>query len=562
MAVTTKTIMTGGDYTSIGAWESAAPTLGTDIWKGVISDNREYAESVTLGAGGTASLTSYLWLTTDPANRHAGVAGTAHGRICNYATDAHCLIVDTDYTRIDWLDIEQNAAGGSSAEGIRLNSGVDQILISHCIIWTDNSRNDQDGIYTASPGGDIFIDNCFVYGWHRSAIHQQASQTIAFYVDHCGLMSDGNDGSSGSDQGGALRIAEDFGSEIHVYNTWGVNQDLGTSGNGRSFWDDLGTNVTWYGSNNANIGTVRILGTDNTTSWNDLTSGWAVTSKTTGSWLVVNNVTPGSENWLLLDDEAGNTPAGSGTDRQGSEPDPRQDFSIDITGSARPTTNVDIGPHQITAVSGGTSYDDLNLLVSVASTISEADALVMDEVASFTVTATVDSSEGLSATNNLEFTVQSTVDAADQMSMAEHVDVVVVSTVDGSEQLTMAEATDVTVVVTVDGSDAMGWYDHVEFVIGSTVTGDDSLTMVEAVEFAASAIVDNPLNTMSSVEAVEIAIFAFLNLPTEDYIPFGWEPTYTGPSVVRGVEHRVMESDSDADSHPERTINRPRIRRS
>ncbi len=65
MAVITRTIKkTGGDYNSVAAWIAAAPTLGTDIWKGVISDNENYDENVTLSASGTASTTSYLWLTT------------------------------------------------------------------------------------------------------------------------------------------------------------------------------------------------------------------------------------------------------------------------------------------------------------------------------------------------------------------------------------------------------------------------------------------------------------------------------------------------------------------
>ena len=49
---------------------------------------------------------------------------------------------------------------------------------------------------------------------------------------------------------------------------------------------------------------------------------------------------------LLLDDAAGNLAAGNATNRQGSEPDGRQDFSVAING-ARPTTNVDIGAAQL-----------------------------------------------------------------------------------------------------------------------------------------------------------------------------------------------------------------------
>ena len=37
---------------------------------------------------------------------------------------------------------------------------------------------------------------------------------------------------------------------------------------------------------------------------------------------------------------------GNGVNRQGSEPDPRQDFSKDILGNTRPTSSVDVGAFQ------------------------------------------------------------------------------------------------------------------------------------------------------------------------------------------------------------------------
>ncbi len=559
MAVVSKTIKSGGDYTSIAAWESAHVSFGTDIWKGVCSASVEYNETPNLqGGSGTPSITSYLWLTSDPANRHAGIAGTGHARIRG-SSGAHVITITADWTRVDWLELHQDS-GSSSSEGIRLNTNVDDFLISYCIIWTDTTgSNDQDGIYSASSSVSGAIDNCVVYGWQRAAIHQQNDSTYNIEVDHCSLHSQGNDGSSGADQGGAIRVADGTGTTIQVYNTWGINEDLGTAGNGRSFWN-TGTNDAWSGSHNAHHG-ARSMTNDTTTNWQDCSSGWADVSKTTGSWIVITETALGTFDATPLDDEAGNLIVGNGTDRQGSEPDARQDFSVDITGSARPTTGVDIGAIQ--TASSGTSYDDLNLLVSVASTITETNQLDMVEDTSLAVASTVDGADARVMAEPVELAVVSTVDGADNMVMVETTDVVVASTVDMSEQLTMAEATDITVVSTVDGSEGLEWTDQVEMVIGSTITiEEDGLSMVETVEFGVLSTVDNPLNTLASVENVSFTFISLLDLPTEDFIPEGFEPVITGPPVIRGAEHRIMKSDTDADSHPERTSNRPRIRRS
>lgn len=113
--------------------------------------------------------------------------------------------------------------------------------------------------------------------------------------------------------------------------------------------------MTWNGTHNAMDFATRddLDGTDNITNWQDATSGEVDTSKSSGAWIVVVSLTAGSENLLMLDEAAGNLLAGNGTDRQGSEPDSRQDYSVDIAGNARPTSNVDIGPHQFTAAGAG-----------------------------------------------------------------------------------------------------------------------------------------------------------------------------------------------------------------
>ena len=361
MATTTKTIIAGGggDYTTIAAWEAATDlNSDADIWKGVISDDSNYDENVTINGGGTA-VTSYVWLTVASGNRHAGVAGTGHARMYSTGT-SHILTIDSSWVRVEWLDIKMDQ-NGSSDEGIRIGTGnYTDILISYCIIWSDQNAQTQDGIRLGNDDIDISIDNCILYGWNRGAIiYQQTGSsttlTGVLNVDHCSIYESGRNTDDGS---GAVNIESESANAtqtITVYNTWGAktlnNEAFATWANTTVATAD-GT-VVWNGTNNGkdytgqvDIGAADADITDNTTSWQSATSGVVATTKSSGAWIVVTNITGGSEDFTLLDTAAGNLMAANGTNRQGSEPDARQDFSTAIDG-ARPTTNVDIGASQI-----------------------------------------------------------------------------------------------------------------------------------------------------------------------------------------------------------------------
>ncbi len=363
MAIVEETIGAGKDRATPALWELNVGVFGTDTYKGIIQENAEFAAVTLTGSTGTPSITSYLWLTTDPANRHAGVAGTGHARMRNTASLTHCIVMDSAFCRVEGLEIEQ-ASSGTSDEGIRTNGDLTGLLVQSCIIHAGGTTNDQDAIFIATDTGtsSISIDNCIIYQWARGGIQcQNVTGTLTVNSDHNTIWSCGE---TGENRSGAIRIdSTDTGSTciVNVFNTWGADAvehapfNDGRSGDSQPSEPD--GSVTWNGSDNGRDDTAtHIQGTDNTTVWEDATDGVVAVTKSTGSWIVVVNITGGSENLLLLDDAAGNLMAGNGIDRQGSEPDARQDFSVDITGSARPTTQVDIGAHQITVVGGPAAF--------------------------------------------------------------------------------------------------------------------------------------------------------------------------------------------------------------
>ena len=372
MAVITNSVQAGGggDYTTIqGAIDDfanhgAGAYASGDIWKIEIDDDSEYNESLTVNLTGTPSETSYVWITGGTSNRHSGVAGTGHPRL--RADDGnHAITISDPYTRIEWLEIEQDGSG-SSDEGIRVNEDADNVLISHCIIWTDDDTASQDGIYTGNWDiANLSIDNCAIYGFRRAQINMQSfsgAATQSINVDHCTLI---HQSTTAETESGGLAVRQSHGSSVttvNVYNTIGY-MEVGTTN--EPFFDNNGTirgapsgTMTWNGSHNlaGDLGTNdEIDATDNTSNWQFATDGDEDTTQSSGSYVVFEDIGSGTEDFRLLDEAAGNLAIANGTNRIGSEPDFRQNFRIDITGGIRSTGVVDIGAHQRTVLSSFSS---------------------------------------------------------------------------------------------------------------------------------------------------------------------------------------------------------------
>ncbi len=361
MATKTRTIgKTGADYSTMSAWAADEDISGGHIWKGVVIDAVEYNENISISDVGSG-ITNYVWLTVAPRARHTGVPGTG-ARIRGDTTGTHVIDINSaDFVRIEWLEIQQDFAG-DSLEGIRIDSGMTDALISYCIIWSDIATVNQDGIYWGTASNvDVAIDNCIFYGWTRAGVHSQntgATPTITATVDHCAFFRCGVGDTNGS---GGLAVRSDVSgitTTFTIYNCYGTDctnasgtEDdwLFDQANGAGRLDPIGT-TTWNGTHNAHnhSSLTDIGGTDNMTNWVSADDDSADTDKTSGEWIVLNNITTGSEDLSIKDNGGGsaNVLTANGTNRQGSEPDARQDFGIDIQGNVRPTSGVDIGPAQ------------------------------------------------------------------------------------------------------------------------------------------------------------------------------------------------------------------------
>lgn len=369
MANTRTVGATGADHTTIGSavsWFQSNHNFTTDgIGTIQIIDSAEYNEVVTIsGIAGTPSSSAYLKLTASAGNRHAGVAGTGHARIRSSTNGSHAITVSIDFTLIEYLEIQQDSTG-SSDEGVRITSGINDVVISRCIIWTDSAATDTDGVYTGNWAASYSIDNCILYGWARGGIHLQnfgGTETQTANIDYCTIY---DCGTSNDDEGGIVsREVSGATNILNIYNTASLDPDI----SGRAFFD-YETASTWTGTNNACTDTSLTTVGLTTGAQESLTV--SATTQSSGSFFVVNNITAGTEDLLLLDDAAGNLAYGNGTTRVGSEPDSRQDFSLDIAGNTRSTTtpSPDIGASEYTAVGGATAA----LTGTATATINEDD---------------------------------------------------------------------------------------------------------------------------------------------------------------------------------------------
>jgi mucin-19 len=371
MANTRTVGASGADHTSIGAalsWMQSNHNFNTDgIATIEIIDSAAYDESLTIsGIAGTPSSTAYLKITVSSGNRHSGAAGTGHARISYSGGNTAAIQVETPYTVIEDLEIYRSNPG-SSDEGVRITSGVNGVVISRCVIWSDGAAGDTDGIYAGNWPVTVNVDNCIIYGFNRCGINAQnfgGGGTQTWNIDSCTIYDCGSDDTPGD---GGIVARADFGGDtanFNVYNTAALDSN-GT--NAADFAEVGGGTFNWTGTHNADTdGSLTAVGITSSAQQN-LTI--TATTQSSGSYFVVNSLTAGSEDLTLLDDAAGNLAYGNGVSRVGSEPDSRQDFSLDIAGNTRSTTSPspDIGASEYTAAGGGVTVN----LSGQSSTLSQ-----------------------------------------------------------------------------------------------------------------------------------------------------------------------------------------------
>jgi hypothetical protein len=170
MATTvTKTIGTGGDYTTLQSWEDACPAnlVSSDqIWQGKVK-NQEFssASSLLVISGTTTDETRYVELTTDTgasfvdnaniqtnALRYNASNGAAVNLTGQYA---QAILNNTAYFRMSKLQVTGTGANNSRALSNN-GAGATNIDVNQCILESKTTGTGTGaGVYLYSSGGKI-----------------------------------------------------------------------------------------------------------------------------------------------------------------------------------------------------------------------------------------------------------------------------------------------------------------------------------------------------------------------------------------------------------------------
>ena len=334
-----------GDYTTIVSAEAAA-NISTGYYKIEIDDSSEYSGPVVVNVSGTPTINNYVWITVSEGNRHAGVAGTGHARL-RIGQFAAGVDLDSDYARLEYLEID-GAGNAASCAYIK----QDNILVSRCIMH--GAQRGMNWLMSTTSA----IDNCLIYD-NDIGIFTGTNTSINLIdnVDYCTIVD--NAGSLANETN--IRWYMFRTNETVTANLYNVV--LG-DGNNQDMYVEYNSNrLTLNGSHNAWDTDTSQLGsaTNNLTNSQDISSGGVTTITTTANAYIVDDLSPGAENYTPVPatGAGSNLVLGNGVNRQGSEPDPRQDFSTDIRGAARPTSagKIDIGAFQITTAAGFKYWD-------------------------------------------------------------------------------------------------------------------------------------------------------------------------------------------------------------
>lgn len=144
----TKTIKSGGDYTTLQAWEDAAPAnyvTADQVWQGQASGSFVSATNLLTVSGGTVDATCYLELTTEAGasfrdnvnvqtnalrfNSSNGCAITCTG---SYATP---ILINQEFCRFSNLQIANTGvSGGTGTLVSQLVSGSSSLDVNNCIL--------------------------------------------------------------------------------------------------------------------------------------------------------------------------------------------------------------------------------------------------------------------------------------------------------------------------------------------------------------------------------------------------------------------------------------------
>ncbi len=322
----------GGDYTALSDALSNGSTLD--------NDTIEISGDWTSATDTTACTVADIGITVqtkagDPA-RHAGFDnGGTNYELANSAND-HVIQVNQTGCIIDGLILKQ-ASTSNSDEAIRMAATGGTFTLKNSILWSGAATNQQDGMFS-SETATVNLENCFIFGFGRSAVQKQGPGAVTWNINSCGFYSCGSVDSAG-DEGGIVHT-NGTSSVYNIHNTWVIDCDS----LGSDYLETIaGTwNISFSIDSDNSIATVQDTGTGTLASRviNESTGG--------GNEIIVVDKTSLPYDLTLVDDATNNDAQDAHTTDTAHSV---TILSTDIRAVTRPqNTSHDIGPFEVEVI--------------------------------------------------------------------------------------------------------------------------------------------------------------------------------------------------------------------
>lgn len=158
--IVTSTIKSsGGDYTSLNAWEAAKQG---DL---VTADQVQKAECYAFDEGGgdivvdgsTTDSTRYMWIFVPVAERHNRTAGTGFRKVATVSSNSYWIYLQDSFTRLEGISCD-----GSTRSVYGPRVGAADCRITHCLAFNFGTASNARGIWS-DEAFSWKCWNCIVY---------------------------------------------------------------------------------------------------------------------------------------------------------------------------------------------------------------------------------------------------------------------------------------------------------------------------------------------------------------------------------------------------------------
>lgn len=319
----------GGDYTTIVAWEAAIPSnlvTADQRWIGELYDEVYDEYDVEIGSGITTDATRNIILRANSSAIHDGTAGSGARIVTTATTQSNQggLEPDANYTVIENIELDFSASTGGAtnqAIGIQVLGGHTDIILRRNIVHDMTKHLSNRGILiVGTSGANMYIVNNLVYDIQRTSTG--GGRCILAQNSVAGTTYVYNNTSYNCQQRGITASSFTSGSANIV-----VSNNISANGGTDFLYDQTAGSIT----------TDRNLSTDATA--DDDGSGTHLISQTLANIFV--STTDGSEDLHLK--------AGSPAIDQGSDLSTTKEVNIDIDQYDRDAGGVtwDIGADEL-----------------------------------------------------------------------------------------------------------------------------------------------------------------------------------------------------------------------